>query len=220
MSVYALTFRQTDTRTPLYRTFINLSAWPTFVGLYHMQCKTGWIQIRTHARIQKVLSEEVQLYYHVFSSFFRWWVETTKSGPSSARQVLAQHWGPPMGVPVPLFPWNKLACSHVPQKSKMCCCFYIPCSLNIVFVPLFPSQFGLCFPVWHFPPVPQNPWEGRPSLVVLWFFRGSYSLVMGKSGPPVPLWIRAGLDLVLNIMWPQSVFLEIAPDLKLPYLVI
>ena len=51
---------------------------------------------------------------------------------------------------VPLFPKNRK--------------FVFLCSLfpNIVFVPLFPSEFGLCSPEINtlFPPVPQNPWEG------------------------------------------------------------
>ena len=47
-----------------------------------------------------------------------------------------QNWGPPRGVPGPLFPWNKLACSHVPKKLKMCCFLMFP-------VP----QYCLCSPV-------------------------------------------------------------------------
>ena len=47
-----------------------------------------------------------------------------------------------VGVPFPLFPWIKLACSHVPHKSKMC--FYVPCS-PIVSVPLFPFGLNILF---------------------------------------------------------------------------
>ena len=72
-------------------------------------------------------------------------------------------WGPPRGVPVPLFPWNKLACSPVPQKSKICFlmlpvpqyCLCSPVPLKIW--PLFPwNKCPVC-------PVPQNPWEGLNS---------------------------------------------------------
>ena len=80
------------------------------------------------------------------------------------------------GVPVPLFPWNKLACSPVHQKSEICpivsllLFHWYPgsgvaldcidswslssfvlflCSLfpTIVFVPLWPSKLGLCSPL-------------------------------------------------------------------------
>ena len=67
------------------------------------------------------------------------------------------------GIPVPLFPWNKLACSPVPQKIENLFS-YVPCSpivslfpcspQNLTFVPLFPWN------KYPFPPVPQNPWEG------------------------------------------------------------
>ena len=44
-------------------------------------------------------------------------------------------WDPPRGVPVPLFPWNKLARSPVPQKSKIC----------LLMIPV--PQYCLCSPV-------------------------------------------------------------------------
>ena len=73
---------------------------------------------------------------------------------------IPQLWGPPRGVPVPLFPWNKLACSPVPPKSKICfLMFPVPqyclCSPVLLKIwPLFP--WNKC-PV---SPVPQNPWKG------------------------------------------------------------
>ena len=67
-------------------------------------------------------------------------------------------WG---GVPVPLFPWNKLACSPVPKKSKIC--FLMLPVPKYCFVPLFPSKFGLCSPEINalFPLFPKTP--GRVS---------------------------------------------------------
>ena len=69
------------------------------------------------------------------------------------------------GGPVPLFPWNKLACSPVPQKSKICFlmfpvlqyCLCSPIPLKIW--PLFP-----CSPEINtlFPMFPKTP--GRASL--------------------------------------------------------
>ena len=59
------------------------------------------------------------------------------------------------GVPVPLFPLNKLACSHVPQKSKICFlmfpvpqyCLCSPVPLKIW--PLFPCspEINALFPL-------------------------------------------------------------------------
>ena len=63
-------------------------------------------------------------------------------------------------VPVPLFPWYKLACSPVPPKSKNCFLMFPDpqyCLCSRVPLKIWPS-----FP-WNkypFPPVPQNPWEG------------------------------------------------------------
>ena len=73
--------------------------------------------------------------------------------------------GPPRGgggVPVPLFPWNKLACSPVPEIWKIWFSMfpvpqYCPCSpVPLKIWPLFP-----CSPkINALVPVPQNPWEG------------------------------------------------------------
>ena len=81
-------------------------------------------------------------------------------------------------LPVPLFPWNKLACYPVPQKSKICfLMFPVPqyclCSpQNLTFVPLFPWN------KYPFSPVPQNHWEG---LINHWC-----SVVPEKSQPSGP----------------------------------
>ena len=76
------------------------------------------------------------------------------------RGIIIQQRGPPRGVPVPLFPWNKFACS--PKIENLFS--YVPCSpilslfpcspQNLTFVPLFPRNKCPVFPV------PQNPWEG------------------------------------------------------------
>ena len=81
----------------------------------------------------------------------------------NVRRGSSSYWGPPRGggVPVPLFPWNKLACSLVPQISKIwfcmfpvpqyCLCSPVPlkiwplflCSPEInALVPLFPKTPG------------------------------------------------------------------------------
>ena len=72
---------------------------------------------------------------------------------------------PFQGVPVPLFPWNKLACSPVPQKSKICFMFPVPeyclCSpVPLKIWPLFP-----CFPEINtlFPLFPKTP--GRALMI-------------------------------------------------------
>ena len=78
------------------------------------------------------------------------------------------------GVPVALFPWNKLACSLVSQKWKNCFLMF-PVPQYRLCSPV-PLKFGLCFPVplknkFTFPLVPQNPWEGlNNSQTVVYIF--------------------------------------------------
>ena len=61
----------------------------------------------------------------------------------------------------PLFPWNKLGCTHVLKKRRRKKHFYVPCFPNRAFVPLkrwhlFPSspEINVIFPI------SQNPCEG------------------------------------------------------------
>ena len=90
-------------------------------------------------------------------------------------------WGPPRGIPVPLFPAKKRPCSPkqnldflIKQTHQKKICFVgwhvgldFLCSLfpKIACVPLIPLCLGLCSPAplkkkYPWSPVPQNPWEG------------------------------------------------------------
>ena len=73
-----------------------------------------------------------------------------------------KQWGPPKGLPVPLFSWNIFEFSLVPQNHNLnFLCSLLP---EITFVLLFPSVLDLCllspWNKWHYSPVSQNPWKG------------------------------------------------------------
>ena len=65
------------------------------------------------------------------------------------------------GVPDPLFPLNKLTCSPVPQKSKICFLMFSVPQYCLCF--LFTSKFGLSSPVplkfMPFSSVPKTSWR-------------------------------------------------------------
>ena len=154
--------------------------------------------------IQDDLSHEIRLIINLNFQLLCWsYSEFTKFEHVLTRASVTHLWGPPLGGTCSLVPWNKLACSPAPQKSKICCCFLFPvpqyclCSpVPLKIWPLFPCspEINTLFPLF-----PKTP--GRASFVehMVYFTEFERALTLMFINIFIILYILLNLNVCLLV---------------------